>query len=126
MVFYSPEKAWRYAGICLAGSAAGSILGYLFGALALEWFGRQLIAELGYQDSYDELSAAFHKWGWLVIIVKGLTPFPFQVATVFAGAIRLDFELFLFAVAVSRTARYGIICGVLVWLARKLPSNWRQ
>lgn len=117
MVFFSPHRVWRYGAICLAGSVFGSVVGYLVGVVAFEWLGKFLLENLGYLETYNSFVLAFRDWGWWIILLKGVTPFPFQVATLFSGVVQLDFIKFLAVVAVARTVRYTIVCIALVWLS---------
>jgi membrane protein YqaA with SNARE-associated domain len=101
-----PKSAWTYALICTVGSVVGALLGYAIGALLFETVGKWLIDLYGYGARVDEMRALYAKWGWAVILVKGLTPIPFKLVTITSGLLSYSLPLFVLLCLVTRGARF--------------------
>ncbi len=52
------------------------MLGYAIGAVLYNTLGQWLINLYGYGAKMDALKQTYAQWGWLVILVKGVTPIP--------------------------------------------------
>ena len=48
-----------------------------------------------------------------IILIKGLTPIPYKIVTIAAGAARFDFGLFMAASALTRGARFFLVATLL-------------
>jgi membrane protein YqaA with SNARE-associated domain len=108
-----PGRAWRYAALCTAASVAGGVLGYAIGALFYETAGKWLINLYGYGDRAEALRALYAQWGWLVILIKGLTPIPFKLVTIVSGFLHYNFVLFVVLTTLTRGARFFLLAGLL-------------
>jgi membrane protein YqaA with SNARE-associated domain len=108
-----PRRAWTYAALCTVASVAGGVLGYAIGALFYETVGKWLINLYGYGDRADALRALYSQWGWLVILVKGLTPIPFKLVTIVSGFLHYNFALFVLLATLTRGARFFLLAGLL-------------
>ena len=108
-----PRRAWLYALICTVGSVGGAMLGYAIGALFYGTVGHWLIHLYGYDTKIADLRAFFAHWGWAFILVKGLTPIPFKLVTIFCGLITYNLPLFVLLCAVTRGARFFVLAVLL-------------
>jgi membrane protein YqaA with SNARE-associated domain len=108
-----PRRAWTYAALCTVASVAGGVLGYAIGALFYETIGKWLINLYGYGDRADALRALYSEWGWLVILIKGLTPIPFKLVTIVSGFLHYNFVLFVLLAMLTRGARFFLLAGLL-------------
>jgi membrane protein YqaA with SNARE-associated domain len=108
-----PRRAWTYAALCTVASVAGGVLGYAIGALFYETVGKWLINLYGYGDRADALRALYSEWGWLVILIKGLTPIPFKLVTIVSGFLHYNFALFVLLATLTRGARFFLLAGLL-------------
>ena len=113
MSLAKPAKAWRYAAICTLASVAGGALGYAIGALLYDTVGHWLIHLYGYEEKMDAMRAFYAKWGALFILLKGLTPIPFKLVTIFSGLFHYNFPLFILLALITRGARFFIIAAAL-------------
>jgi len=69
----------------------------------------------GFSESvYYELGERFEAWGFIIVFTAGFTPVPYKLFTVSAGAVAINFPLFVLASAISRTARFLLVSG-LIW-----------
>jgi membrane protein YqaA with SNARE-associated domain len=108
-----PERAWRYAGICTVASVLGGMLGYLIGAVFFDTVGQWIINLYGLQSKVGSLQETYAKWGWAVILIKGLTPIPFKLVTIVSGMMHYDFLLFVVFSAITRGARFYLLAGLM-------------
>ncbi len=113
MSLAEPKKAWRYAAICTVASVAGGALGYALGALFYDTAGQWLIHLYGYESKMDAMREFYAKWGAIFILVKGLTPIPFKLVTIFSGLFAYNFPLFMLLATITRGARFFVLAAAL-------------
>jgi membrane protein YqaA with SNARE-associated domain len=113
MALARPDRAWRLAAICLAGSVIGGALGYLIGYAVFDQLARPLIEMYGYGDRFAAFQALYARWGLWLILVKGLTPIPYKIVTIASGAAGFNFWIFMAASVVTRGARFFIVAALL-------------
>lgn len=105
MVLAKPERTWRFAAICTAGSVVGGVLGYTIG-FTLEPVGRWILAATGHAGGDAALRAGFAHWGVLVILGQGLLPIPYKLVTITTGLAHFSLWQFVLASCVTRSARF--------------------
>ena len=113
MIIANPKKAWLFASVATACSVLGGLLGYIIGALAFEQIGRPLLEALGKAASIAEYSNRFNGFGFWAILTAGITPFPFKVITIMAGATYMPLGLFLSTSIVARGIRFFALASLL-------------
>ena len=114
MCLAKPEKAWRYALICTIASVLGGCLGYAIGYF-LRDFGLWMMAATGHAGGLAEFQCWYAKYGVWVILAKGLTPIPYKLVTIASGLAAFSFPMFIFASAVTRSARFFLVA----WVVKK-------
>ena len=67
----------------------------------------------GYGTAYAAFQAKFQEYGLWIILIKGLTPIPYKIVTIAAGAARFDFGLFMMASVLTRGARFFLVATLL-------------
>ena len=113
MSLAEPKRAWYYAALCTVASVAGGALGYAFGALFYDTIGQWLIAIYGYGEKMEAMRAFYAQWGAIFILVKGLTPIPYQLVTIVSGLMAYNFPLFIGLSLITRGARFFILAAAL-------------
>ncbi len=105
-----PRRSLHYALLCTAGSVLGGMLGYGIG-----WGVWELMSGFffGYvpgftPEVFQRVADLYQKWDFWAIFVAGLTPIPYKVFTIAAGAFDLNFPTFVLASILSRGLRFGI------------------
>ncbi len=106
-------RAWRLALICSLGSVAGGAFGYALGFYLFEPVCWPIIETMHMQKKFVQISALYHKYDILAVGAAGFSPIPYKVFTIFAGFSELDFWRFLAASAVSRSARFFLVAGLI-------------
>jgi membrane protein YqaA with SNARE-associated domain len=113
MALARPDQAWRLAAICTVTSVAGGVLGYVLGYFLFEAIAQPVLSAYGHADALAKFEDWFQRWGAAVILVKGLTPIPYKIVTIAAGAAKMDFALFLLTSAVTRGARFFLLAALI-------------
>jgi membrane protein YqaA with SNARE-associated domain len=113
MALARPRAAWRFAAICTAASVAGGALGYLIGFAVFDQVARPILDIYGYGQAYAAFQAKFQEYGLWIILIKGLTPIPYKIVTIAAGAARFDFLPFMLASVLTRGARFFLVATLL-------------
>jgi membrane protein YqaA with SNARE-associated domain len=113
MALARPRSAWRFALICTLASVAGGALGYLIGYAVFDQLAQPILRLYGYGAAYAAFQAKFQEYGLWIILIKGLTPIPYKIVTIAAGAARFDFALFMLASVITRGARFFLAATLL-------------
>jgi len=122
MVLAEKGKAWRYAAIATVSSVAGGFAGYFIGAVLFEQIGRPLLDLYGYGAKFDDFAGLYNDWGVWIVLMAGMTPFPYKVITIASGATALNLAVFAVASVVARGARFFIVAGLLYWIGPPIRS----
>lgn len=97
-------------------SVAGGMLGYAIGHLFWETAGLWLIHALHVPlERVDALRLKYTQHAYL-IMVQGATPIPYKLVTIASGLAGVTFPLFMLYSTVTRSIRYIVIEGLLVYL----------
>jgi len=113
MALAKPRTAWRFAAICTVASVAGGALGYLIGFAVFDQIAQPILRLYGYGAAYAAFQAKFQEYGLWIILIKGLTPIPYKIVTIAAGAARFDFALFMLASVLTRGSRFFLVATLL-------------
>jgi membrane protein YqaA with SNARE-associated domain len=113
MALAKPRAAWRFAAICTAASVAGGALGYLIGFAVFDQVARPILDLYGYGPAFEAFQAKFREYGLWIVLIKGLTPIPYKIVTIAAGAARFDFTTFMAASVLTRGVRFFLVATLL-------------
>jgi membrane protein YqaA with SNARE-associated domain len=113
MALARPRSAWKFAAICTGASVAGGALGYLIGFAVFDQVARPILNLYGYGAAYAAFQAKFQDYGLWIILIKGMTPIPYKIVTIAAGAARFDFWLFMMASVLTRGVRFFLVATLL-------------
>ncbi|MCK4487498.1 MAG: DedA family protein [Desulfobacterales bacterium] len=117
-----PKKSLRYALVCSVGSILGGCFGYLIGWQFMATVGDAIIRFYGLTDKYEYIQQLYSLYDAWVVGIAGFTPIPYKVFTITAGAFRINFIVFLLASAVSRSARFFIVGGLIYLFGPKIQT----
>jgi membrane protein YqaA with SNARE-associated domain len=113
MALARPRWAWTFASICTIASVAGGALGYLIGYAVFDQVAQPILKLYGYGTAYAAFQAKFQEYGLWIILIKGMTPIPYKIVTIAAGAARFDFALFMAASILTRGVRFFLVATLL-------------
>jgi membrane protein YqaA with SNARE-associated domain len=105
-----PRRGVRYALICTAGSVLGGMACYGIGMFGMQAVGYPLLEVYGRTELFNELSAAFGQHGFGYVFIAALTPIPYCVFTLAAGASYPNVTIVQLVAAsiLGRGLRFGI------------------
>ncbi len=106
-------KAWSYATIATVASVIGGAFGYMLGYFFFDSIGEPILRFYGKADSFGEFSSWFNEWGVWILLIKGMTPFPYKVLTITAGVTQMPFFEFIIASIGARAMRFYLVAGLL-------------
>jgi membrane protein YqaA with SNARE-associated domain len=115
MVLAERAKAWAYATIATIASVIGGLAGYAIGYLAFEAVGAPILKLYGKAESFAQFTQWFNDYGVWILIIKGMTPFPYKVLTIAAGVTHMNLVSFTLASIVARAMRFYLVAGLLFW-----------
>jgi membrane protein YqaA with SNARE-associated domain len=122
MALARPERAWRFAALCTLASVAGGALGWLIGYALFNQLAMPLIHFYHYDAAFAAFQAKFAQYGLWVILIKGLTPIPYKIVTIAAGAAAFSFPVFMAASVLTRGARFFLVAGLLHWFGAPVAA----
>ncbi len=114
MVLATPKRWIRIAVVCTISSVIGGFLGYAIGAFAMDTIGKTILDAFHLGDQFLAMKPWIDKYGVWVILVKGMTPIPYKLVTITAGAFHFDLLKFTLASIVARGMRF-FMASALLW-----------
>lgn len=114
MALKERHRAFYFAGICTAASVLGGFLGYGIGYFLWDMLGEPLFEFYGYMDDFEVFREGFNKWGAWLVLVFGVTFFPYKVITIASGVTMLDPLVFGLSSIVARFIRF-FVEAALIW-----------
>ena len=137
------RRRWlRYAFLCSLASVLGAVFGFMIGWLAWTQGVDRIFFDYvpGFtQELYDYVSDQYDRYNFWIVFTAGFTPIPFKVITITAGVFGTGdhvahpggfFAVFLLAAAVSRSARFFLVAGLMRAFGAKITPfiekyfNW--
>ena len=106
------DKMLRTATVVTITCLLGASLFYLVGAYLMQWLGQPIIEWFASPEAYKNMREMLRDHGFLFVLATGISPIPFQIGMLAAGAGDYSFWLFLLAASIARAIRYF----GLVWL----------
>ena len=108
-----PEKSFKFAAVCALGSVLGGIMGYIIGWQFMAAIGDKIVEFYGLSHKVDYIEALYNRYDAWAVGIAGFTPIPYKVFTIAAGMFKISFPVFVAASAVSRSARFFLVGGLI-------------
>jgi len=142
LVLGNRRRWFRYAFLCSLASVLGAVAGFLIGWLAWGAGVDRLFFRYvpGFTEGvFDRVSGLYERYNFWIVFTAGFTPIPFKVITITAGVFGtgakvtssgLFFAVFLVAAAISRSARFFLVAGLMRLFGPKITPfiekyfNW--
>lgn len=106
MALAKPRRAYLYAAIATLGSVLGGAVGYFIGYQLFAKLAQPILHLYHYDAAFAAFQHKFTEYGAAVILIKGLTPIPYKIVTIAAGAAKFNFLEFMLLSFVTRGARF--------------------
>ena len=113
MIIAAPSRAFLIAGVATLASVAGGMAGYLIGWGLYDVLGRPVLEFYGKSAYFDDFAQRYNDWGAWVVLIAGVTPFPYKVITILSGATALNIWVFVIASLIARALRFFIVAALL-------------
>ena len=120
MALAQQKKAFRLATICLVASVIGGAIGYFIGAFFMDSIGMSIVRFYGLSEQYITVQGWYEAYNAWVVAVAGLTPIPYKLCTLSAGAFHVNFQVFLIASIASRGVRFFVVAGLIYLFGHKI------
>ena len=120
MALARPERAWRLAGLCTLASVAGGAFGWLIGYALFDVLAQPLLRAYHYEAAFRAFQENFATYGVAIVLIKGLTPIPYKIVTIAAGAAHFNFALFMAASVVTRGFRFFLLATLLHFFGERV------
>jgi membrane protein YqaA with SNARE-associated domain len=109
MALARPQRAYVMAAWCTAASVLGGLLGYAIGAFLYDSIGSLIIRP----EKIETFRVAYAEWGAWIILLKGLTPFPYKIVTIASGFAGYNLGLFVLLSVITRGCRFFALAFLL-------------
>lgn len=113
MILAMRQRAWLLAGICTIASVTGGMAGYGIGAFLYESVGQSILDFYGKLEKFETFQALYNEWGAWIVMMGGLTPFPYKVITIASGVTGLNIVTFTLFSILARGMRFFLIAWLL-------------
>lgn len=114
------KRAFRLGAVCLVGSVLGGAFGYFLGYFFMDTVGMSIVNFYGMEEGYRSIQEWYHEYDAWAVAAAGLTPIPYKVATLTAGAFKLDFLTFMAASVISRGIRFMAEAAMIYLFGEKI------
>ena len=98
---FNPRMAIIFAAVVTLGSVGGALVGYWLG----DRFGRPVLDRMVSADKVSRVEVMFRKYGTWAIIFAAVSPIPYKVFAISAGAMEMRLKPFIIASLIGRGAR---------------------
>ncbi|MGX5914034.1 YqaA family protein [Aliidiomarina sp. Khilg15.8] len=116
------ERLWTIALMATLGCLAGAVLGYALGYYLFDLLGDWLIQTFANQAQFDEVKQKMQSQGFWFVMTVGVSPVPFQIAMLAAGATHFSFLHFVLAAVFARSIRYFGLAAVVYIAGNKAEA----
>jgi membrane protein YqaA with SNARE-associated domain len=116
------HRSLSFAALCTAGSVLGGLFGYWIGASAFAVVGEPILDFYGKVDDFNSYRLIFQEQGNVAVFVAALTPVPYKLVTITAGAAGMSVPAFVAASIVGRGLRFFAVAGLLYWKGDAVAS----
>ena len=120
MALASKAKAIFYAFICTLFSVLGGILGYAIGYFFYNSLGIYIVEFYHLENSFNIFEDYYKKFGVLIVLGAGITPFPYKFITIASGVFGLNIFLFIIVSIIGRGLRFYLIAILLYFFGEKI------
>lgn len=113
MAMAAPARGFVLAAWCTLASVMGGMLGYGIGYGLMDVVGCRLVALYNGVAVFDWLAEEFTTYNFWAVFVAAVTPIPYKIFTITAGAVHADFATFLLASALGRPVRFFAVAALI-------------
>ena len=113
-----PHLAIWFGVIVTLSSVAGAVVGHWIGRR----FGRPVLLRMFHQRRVDMVEGLFQRYGMWAVLVAAVTPIPYKVFAISAGALDMDRRTFIIASLIGRGARFISVAVLVMVFGRPIED----
>ncbi|MBI3178771.1 MAG: DedA family protein [Deltaproteobacteria bacterium] len=115
MCLGSRGRSFWFAGVCSIASVFGGLAGYGIGAFLWGHVDQFFYSYIpGFTPArFEQVRALYLSWGIAIVFTAGFSPIPYKLFTIASGVMAMPLLPFLAASAVSRSARFFLVAGLI-------------
>ena len=117
-----PRRSFEYASYASLFSVMGGVGGYIIGSHFMGMIGWPIIHFYGYESQFNSLSEGFRHYNFFAVLAAALTPIPYKVFTITAGAVSSDFMEFFVASAIGRSLRFFAVAALIYFFGDSIKA----
>ncbi|WP_306604300.1 YqaA family protein [Azonexus sp.] len=121
MALANPQRWFFLALLTTLTSVAGGVFGYLIGYFAIDAILPWLQASK-YWPAYETAVEWFGVWGFWAVFIAGVSPIPYKVFTIAAGALSMSLLPFVLASIIGRGLRFFLVAGLMAWGGARMEA----
>jgi len=118
-----PRKSYFYALQTTVSSVIGGMLGYYIGMALMDIIGWKIIDFYNAREIFTELFKTFNDYNFWAVLIAAITPIPYKVFTISAGAASANFGVFMLASVLGRAIRFFGV-GTLIYFFGERIRNF--
>ena len=122
MIIAKRTRAWFYAFVCTMSSVLGGLFGYCIGYFFYNSVGKIILEYYGLTNQFIIFEEYYLKYGILIVIGAGFTPFPYKFITIASGVFGLNVFLFTVVSFFSRGLRFYLLSFLLKFFGEKIEK----
>jgi membrane protein YqaA with SNARE-associated domain len=113
MVLAQRERAWTIAAVTAGFSILGGMAGYLIGYFLWDSVGRPVADFYHITADIELYRLKLQAYAAPIILIQGLTPFPFKLVAIASGLAHVNFLVFVVCATVTRSLRFFLVAGLV-------------
>lgn len=113
MILAKRSDAFKIATVCLIGNILGAAGGYFIGKFFMDMIGLPIIDFYAMQEQYLQIQEWYETYSAWAVAAAALTPIPYKLCTITAGAFNVNFFTFILVSVLARGFRFFAISGLL-------------
>ncbi len=117
-----PKKALWYAFVCSIMSVLGGIAGYFIGWALWDLLSNFFLTYVFSIEAFEYVGALYKENAFLTILGAAITPIPYKVFTVAAGAFHINLLYLIIASAIGRSARFFLEAGLIYFFGERIRN----
>lgn len=121
IAFSKPKLSLYAAMVCTIGSVFGGMFGYYLGYELMATIGHKIVAFYNAQEVWqvvvDNYNSAKGVW---FLAGAAFTPIPYKIATIAAGATKMDFFMFTLVSILGRGGRFFLVAGLIYFVGPRI------
>ncbi len=126
MMVARPERRWYLAALTTVTSVLGGIAGYLIGAYLFDSVGQGIVDFYHAGDKLVQLKDWFTQYGVWLVLLAGVSPIPYKLVTISAGALGLAWLPFVIGSLIGRSLQFFFVAGIVHFGGDNLEDTIRR